>query len=106
MAKAGAMKVTINVICLALICVANAIESPQYTVVHLESDFEVRLYRSSVWMSAPARDLSFQKATLNGFHRYFSTFNFMNLTLLCLIDENFFSLVLWLSLRLSSPDGF
>lgn len=46
-------------------------ESPQYEVVHLESDFEIRLYRDSTWMSARVLDLSFQKATLFGFHRLF-----------------------------------
>ncbi|CAL9061666.1 unnamed protein product [Musa banksii] len=47
----------------------SAIESPQYTVVHSESDFEVRLYRESVWMSAPTDEISFEKATKFGFHR-------------------------------------
>ncbi|KAF9667896.1 hypothetical protein SADUNF_Sadunf15G0070800 [Salix dunnii] len=45
-----------------------AIESPQYEVVHVESDFEVRLYVNSTWMSAPVNELSFEKATLFGFH--------------------------------------
>ncbi|KAL3716859.1 hypothetical protein ACJRO7_008438 [Eucalyptus globulus] len=49
----------------------DAIESPQYTIVHAESDFEVRLYGNSSWMSALASDLSFEKATLNGYHRLF-----------------------------------
>ena len=52
-----------------LLVVAGAIESPQYTVVHSESDFEVRLYRESVWMSAPTDEISFEKATKFGFHR-------------------------------------
>lgn len=47
-----------------------AIESPQFTVVHSESDFEIRLYRVAAWMSAPVKDISFEKATRNGFHRY------------------------------------
>ena len=59
--------VAVNVLCLVLLC--GAIETPQYTVVHKESDFEIRLYRDSVWMSAPALDISFQKGTWNGFHR-------------------------------------
>lgn len=49
----------------------DAIESPQYTIVHAESDFEVRLYGNSSWMSAPASDLSFEKATFNGYQRLF-----------------------------------
>ncbi|CAL9211672.1 unnamed protein product [Musa hybrid cultivar] len=52
-----------------LLVVTSAIESPQYTVVHSESDFEVRLYRESVWMSAPTDEISFEKATKFGFHR-------------------------------------
>lgn len=69
MKKARALSVAVNVLCLAIVC--SAIESPQHTVVHSESDFEIRLYRTSVWMSAPALDISFQKATWNGFHRLF-----------------------------------
>ncbi|XP_047939511.1 heme-binding protein 2-like [Salvia hispanica] len=46
-------------------------ESPQYTVVHSESDFEVRFYRESAWMTAPSDDISFEKATKKGFHRLF-----------------------------------
>ncbi|RRT51654.1 hypothetical protein B296_00050974 [Ensete ventricosum] len=49
-----------------LLVVAGAIESPQYTIVHSESDFEVRLYRESVWMSAPTDEISFEKATKFG----------------------------------------
>lgn len=48
----------------------KATESPQYTVMHTESDFEVRFYRESVWMSAPTDEISFEKATKDGFHRY------------------------------------
>ncbi|KAJ1398256.1 SOUL heme-binding protein [Sesbania bispinosa] len=59
--------------------VAGAIDSPQLTVVHSESDFEIRLYRSSVWMSAPALDISFEKATWNGFHRLFQFIQGANL---------------------------
>lgn len=46
-----------------------AIESPQYAVVHSESDFEIRFYRKSTWISAPVQNPSFEKATKNGFHR-------------------------------------
>jgi len=47
------------------------IESPQYTVVHSESDFEIRLYRPSSWISTPVEDISFSKATQIGFHKLF-----------------------------------
>ncbi|KAK1276603.1 hypothetical protein QJS04_geneDACA012784 [Acorus gramineus] len=57
----------------------HAIESPQFTVVHSESDFEVRLYRDSSWMSAPAREISFEKATKDGFHRLFQYIQGANL---------------------------
>lgn len=57
----------------------NAIESPQFTVVHSESDFEIRLYRVASWMSAPVQDISFEKATRNGFHRLFQYIQGANL---------------------------
>ncbi|XP_027330848.1 heme-binding protein 2-like [Abrus precatorius] len=69
MKKRKALSVVVNAMCLVMVC--SAIESPQYTVLHSESDFEIRLYRTSVWMSAPALDISFEKATWNGFHRLF-----------------------------------
>ncbi|KAB1200924.1 Heme-binding protein 2 [Morella rubra] len=56
-------------LCLGFLGLCNAIESPQYTVVHSESDFEIRLYREAAWMSAPVKDISFVKATRLGFHR-------------------------------------
>lgn len=48
-----------------------AIESPQYTVVHTESDFEIRLYRAASWITTPVEDISFTKATQIGFHKLF-----------------------------------
>ncbi|XP_061366828.1 uncharacterized protein LOC133309971 [Gastrolobium bilobum] len=77
MKKGWVLSVGVNVICLVMVC--GAIESPQYTVVHSESDFDIRLYRTSVWMSALASDISFQKATLNGFHRLFQFIEGANL---------------------------
>ena len=58
-------------LCFGFLGLCHAIESPQYTVVHSELDFEIRLYRQSMWMSAPAKDISFEKATKFGFHRYY-----------------------------------
>ncbi|KAK6148348.1 hypothetical protein DH2020_019260 [Rehmannia glutinosa] len=49
----------------------KALESPEYRVVHSESDFEVRFYRDTAWMTAPVDQISFEKATKNGFHRLF-----------------------------------
>jgi len=49
----------------------ESIESPQYTVVHSESDFEIRLYRPSTWITTPVEDISFSKATQIGFHKLF-----------------------------------
>uniref|UniRef100_A0ACD5VE22 Uncharacterized protein n=1 Tax=Avena sativa TaxID=4498 RepID=A0ACD5VE22_AVESA len=46
-------------------------ESPQYSTVHAEPDFEVRLYHDTVWMSAPSDHKSFHVATKLGFHRLF-----------------------------------
>ncbi|XP_057850865.1 uncharacterized protein LOC131061266 [Cryptomeria japonica] len=63
-------------ICIVLAQGENAyaftLEEPQYALVHQESDFEVRLYREMTWMSAsPFQEVSFEKATLQGFHRLF-----------------------------------
>ena len=50
---------------------ARLVESPHYTVVYNESDFEVRLYREISWMSALVRGTtSFENSTKDGFHRY------------------------------------
>ncbi|KAL2492592.1 SOUL heme-binding family protein [Abeliophyllum distichum] len=57
----------------------KTLESPQYTVVHSESDFEVRFYRDSAWMTAPTDEISFEKATRNGFHRLFQYIEGANL---------------------------
>ncbi|KAL5064617.1 hypothetical protein RYX36_026354 [Vicia faba] len=66
---------------MATICSTTATnESPPYTVVHTESDFEIRLYQTSVWMSAPVvNTISFEKATWNGFHRLFQFIQGANL---------------------------
>ncbi|KAJ3700952.1 hypothetical protein LUZ61_004657 [Rhynchospora tenuis] len=65
--------------CTALLVPGRAIESPQYTVVHTESEFEIRLYRSTGWMSAPSDKISFEKATKHGFHRLFQYIQGANL---------------------------
>lgn len=57
----------------------KALESPQYTVVHSESDFEVRFYRETAWMTAPTDEISFEKATRDGFHRLFQFIEGANL---------------------------
>jgi hypothetical protein len=49
--------------------VFGGIETPTYTVVHLESDFEIRLLRPTVWVSASVDDISFNQATQCGVHR-------------------------------------
>jgi hypothetical protein len=54
-----------------LVLSVDAIESPQYTVVHSEPDLEIRLYVESSWISALARGAtSFEKSTKYGFHRF------------------------------------
>ncbi|KAJ4731587.1 Heme-binding protein 2 [Rhynchospora pubera] len=63
----------------ALLVPGRATESPQYTVVHTESEFEIRLYRSTAWMSAPSDKISFEKATKHGFHRLFQYIQGANL---------------------------
>ncbi|PSR95881.1 Heme-binding protein like [Actinidia chinensis var. chinensis] len=64
---------------LCLVALSKAIESPQYTAVHKESDMEIRLYRVSAWMSAPTKQISFEKATKDGFHRLFQYIQGANL---------------------------
>lgn len=59
---------------------AFELEEPQYTVVHTESDFEIRFYREITWMSsASPREVSFEKATRQGFHRLFQYIQGANL---------------------------
>ncbi|XP_008245478.1 PREDICTED: heme-binding protein 2-like [Prunus mume] len=63
-----------------LVLSGQAIESPQYKVVHSESDFELRQYRESSWMSALVRETtSFEKATKDGFHRLYQYIHGANL---------------------------
>ncbi|CAI5493345.1 unnamed protein product [Closterium sp. Naga37s-1] len=48
------------------------IECPAYQLVHEESDFQIRRYRSSVWAETdPINEVSFKKAVYAGFHRLF-----------------------------------
>lgn len=67
----------VNLVCVLGLC--NAYESPQYTVLHSESEFQIRLYRESVWMTAPVKKISFRKATNDGFHRLFQFIQGANL---------------------------
>lgn len=54
-------------------------ESPEYTIIHSESDYEIRLYRVAAWMIAPVKSqISFEKATRNGFHRSPFFYNFLS----------------------------
>ncbi|KAI4341391.1 hypothetical protein MLD38_026121 [Melastoma candidum] len=65
----------ISAACVSILCnsgLTEAIESPHYKIVLLESDFHVRLYSKSVWISAAVDDLSFEKATLCGYARLFA----------------------------------
>ncbi|KAK9027711.1 hypothetical protein V6N11_067534 [Hibiscus sabdariffa] len=50
---------------------AYAIESPEFRVIHSESDFEIRLYEEMSWMSAPVHGNSFENSTKQGFHRLY-----------------------------------
>ncbi|XP_028754478.1 heme-binding protein 2-like isoform X1 [Neltuma alba] len=58
---------------------ASAIEGPRYKVVRSESDFEVRLYDESSWMSASVRGSSFNLSTASGFHRIYQYIHGANL---------------------------
>ncbi|KAL3726469.1 hypothetical protein ACJRO7_031376 [Eucalyptus globulus] len=57
----------------------HAIESPQYVVALLATDFEIRVYKNSTWMSAPVRGTSFEKSTKEGFHRLYQFIHGANL---------------------------
>ncbi|KAF8016383.1 hypothetical protein BT93_H1784 [Corymbia citriodora subsp. variegata] len=57
----------------------HAIESPSYTVVLLATDFEIRLYRNSTWLSAPLQGTSFEESTKEGFHRVYQYIHGANL---------------------------
>ncbi|KAK9277028.1 hypothetical protein L1049_006567 [Liquidambar formosana] len=63
---------------LVVIC-CDATETPQYTVVHSEPDFDIRLYAESYWMSALVRGISFEKSTEEGFHRLYQYIHGANL---------------------------
>ncbi|KAK1357857.1 SOUL heme-binding protein, Regulatory factor, effector binding domain protein [Heracleum sosnowskyi] len=55
-------------------------DSPEYTLVHSESDYEIRVYKVAAWMIAPVHSqISFEKATRNGFHRLFQYIEGANL---------------------------
>ncbi|XP_034696705.1 heme-binding protein 2-like [Vitis riparia] len=62
-----------------LVVSGHAIDSPQYTVVHSQSDFQIRLYRQSSWMSATVHGTSFNKSTKDAFHRLYKYIHGANL---------------------------
>ncbi|XP_030471999.1 uncharacterized protein LOC115689939 [Syzygium oleosum] len=67
-------------LCLLVILPSDhAIESPQYAVALLATDFEIRLYRNSIWMSAALQGTSFEKSTTEGFHRLYQFIRGANL---------------------------
>ncbi|KAL3642332.1 hypothetical protein CASFOL_013147 [Castilleja foliolosa] len=70
---------TISVILITEKVECRDLESPEFRVVHSESEFEVRFYKESAWMAAPADQISFQKATKFGFHRLFQYIEGANL---------------------------
>lgn len=89
MEKKVALSSTVaGLVVLCLAAAVHATESPQYTVVHTESDFEVRLYREATWMSASVKGISFREATYLGFHRFRLSFFFFDLRLLCVGASN------------------
>ncbi|KAK9675804.1 hypothetical protein RND81_11G032100 [Saponaria officinalis] len=54
-------------------------ESPTYMTIHTESEFEIRFYRDSAWISAYVDHPSFHQATKFGFHRLFQYIQDANL---------------------------
>lgn len=61
------------------VAIVYAIESPEFKVIFSESDFEIRLYADSAWMSAQSDQISFEQATKFGFHRLFQYIQGANL---------------------------
>ncbi|KAJ7569311.1 hypothetical protein O6H91_01G072000 [Diphasiastrum complanatum] len=55
------------------------LESPQYSLVHSESDFEIRKYNNTVWITAHEDDTSFTVGTYKGFHKLFQYIEGANL---------------------------
>ncbi|CAM6085179.1 unnamed protein product [Calypogeia fissa] len=73
MARMSIPLVGLLVFCTLMVSVAAfELETPEYTVVHEDDDYEVRLYNETVWAVAEVEDLSFSVATVLGFHRLFS----------------------------------
>ncbi|EEF34460.1 heme-binding protein 2 [Ricinus communis] len=62
-----------------LVFYGHAIGSPNYTLLHSESDYELRLYREVSWISALVQGSSFQKSTKDGFHRIYQYIHGENL---------------------------
>ena len=54
---------------LAMAMADESVDAPRFTTVHTESHFDIRLYRPSSWMTAPLSEISFEIATLRGFHK-------------------------------------
>ncbi|XP_027348678.1 heme-binding protein 2-like [Abrus precatorius] len=51
--------------------IVQAIELPKYTMILSESDFQIRLYNESSWMSASVSGTSFEQSYKSGFHRLY-----------------------------------
>ncbi|KAG6757134.1 hypothetical protein POTOM_037436 [Populus tomentosa] len=63
-----------------LVFSGQAVESPEYTLIHQQSDFEIRLYKDISWISAPVvQATSFQRSTKAGFHRLYQYIHGANL---------------------------
>ncbi|OAY34500.1 heme-binding protein 2 [Manihot esculenta] len=62
-----------------LVLYGLATESPKYEVVHLESDYEIRVYGEVPWISALVHGTSFDKSTREGFHRIYQYIHGANL---------------------------
>ncbi|XP_014523172.1 heme-binding protein 2 [Vigna radiata var. radiata] len=51
--------------------ILQAIELPNYTVILSQSDFQIRLYNESTWVSARVSGTSFDQSYRNGFQRLY-----------------------------------
>lgn len=68
--------------------ILQAIELPNYTVILSQSDFQIRLYNESTWVSARVSGTSFDQSYRNGFQRFY--------LLLCILKSPFLDVYFFL----------
>jgi len=61
----------------------QAIELPKYTLILSQSDFQIRLYNESTWISARVSGTSFDQSYKTGFQRFYLFISHFLLIFLC-----------------------